>query len=118
VFYTCNGHSRVVHTVAVLYGFLFVSWGCWYHGIHHSLPSFSLWENCAWWWSQFKGPLIQALYQDPESVSHAHYLRKEQARILSEIKQKQYLDGYLDMLHGADMIHVFQDGLSWPAPLT
>ena len=56
VFYTCNGHSCMVHTDTVLYGFLFVPWGCWYHGIYHSLPSFSPWENCTWWWLQFKGP--------------------------------------------------------------
>ena len=56
------------------------------------------------------GPQIQALYQDPKSASHAHYLCKERARILSEIEQKQYLDKYSDMLHGADMIQVFQDG--------
>jgi len=29
VFYTCTG---AVHTVTVLYRFLFVSWGRWYHG--------------------------------------------------------------------------------------
>ena len=56
------------------------------------------------------GPQIQALYQDPKSASHAHYLHEERARILSEIKEKQYLDKYSDVLHGADMIHAFQDG--------
>ena len=56
------------------------------------------------------GPQIQALYRDPESASHAHYLREERARVLSEIEQKQYLDEYSDVLHGADMIQAFQDG--------
>ena len=40
VFYTCNGHSRVVHTVTMPYSFLYVSWGRWYLLFQHSLPSF------------------------------------------------------------------------------
>ena len=56
------------------------------------------------------GPQIQALYRDPESASHAHYLREERARVLSEVEQRQCLDEYSDVLHGADMIQAFQDG--------
>lgn len=56
------------------------------------------------------GPQIQALYRNPESASHAHYLREERARVLSVIEQKQCLDEYSDVLHGADIIQAFQDG--------
>ena len=40
VFYICNGHSRAVHTVTVLYRFIYVSWGHWYLCFQHSLPGF------------------------------------------------------------------------------
>jgi hypothetical protein len=56
------------------------------------------------------GPQIQALYRDRESASHAHYLRKERSRVLSEIEQNLCLDEYPDVVHGTDMIHAFQDG--------
>jgi len=26
--------------------------------VHHSLPSFSLWENRTWWWSRFRFGLV------------------------------------------------------------
>ena len=43
-------------------------------------------------------------------MSHAHYLCEERVHILSVIKQKQCLDEYSDVLHGADIIQAFQDG--------
>jgi len=42
----------LVSVVSKFYDF----WGALVPQFHHSLPSFSLWENRAWWWSQFKGP--------------------------------------------------------------
>jgi len=56
------------------------------------------------------GPQIQALYQEPESVSHAHYLRKERSRILSYLESDRPLKEYSDLLHGSDLIEAFQDG--------
>jgi hypothetical protein len=38
------------------------------------------------------GPQLQALYREPESARHAHYLRTEQARVLAEIDDKGFLD--------------------------
>ena len=56
------------------------------------------------------GPQLQALYRNPESASHAHYLREERARVLSVIEDQGYLDEYTDVLHGSDLIKAFQDG--------
>jgi hypothetical protein len=55
------------------------------------------------------GPQIQALYRAPESAVHAHYLRKERSRVLSEYQSKGCLDEYSDVLHGADLIDTFED---------
>ena len=56
------------------------------------------------------GPQIQALYRSPESASHAHYLREERSRILSELQDQDHLKEYSDVLHGADLIRTFADG--------
>jgi Transposase family tnp2 len=56
------------------------------------------------------GPQLQALYRKPGSTAHAHYLRKERARVLSDVNQTGYLDKYSDVLHGTDIIEAFQDG--------
>ena len=55
------------------------------------------------------GPQLQALYQDPESAAHAHYLRLERSRVLSQIEQMGYLGEYSDVLHGTDLIEAFRD---------
>ena len=55
-------------------------------------------------------PQIQALYRNPESVKHAHYLREERSKVLAEIKQHGSLRVYNDILHGSDIIEAFQDG--------
>jgi len=55
------------------------------------------------------GPQLQALYRDPESAAHAHYLRSERSRVLSEIEQTGYLGEYSDVLHGTDLIEAFRD---------
>ena len=69
-------------------------------------------------WQEFHtipiGPQLQALYRDPESATHAHYLREERSRVLSEINLKGYLDEYSDVLHGTEMINAFQDGRIGP----
>ena len=56
------------------------------------------------------GPQIQALYHNPKSVKHAHYLREERSKVLAEIKQHGSLRVYNDILHGSDIIKAFQDG--------
>jgi hypothetical protein len=69
-------------------------------------------------WQEFHtipiGPQLQALYRDPESATHAHYLREERSRVLSEIDLKGCLDEYSDVLHGTEMIHAFRDGRIGP----
>ncbi len=55
------------------------------------------------------GPQFQALYQDPESAAHVHYLRLERSRVLSEIEQTGYLGEYSDVLHGTDLIEAFRN---------
>jgi hypothetical protein len=69
-------------------------------------------------WQEFHtisiGPQLQALYQDPESTTHVHYLHKERSHVLSEIDLKGYLDEYSDVLHGTEMIDAFQDGRIGP----
>ena len=55
-------------------------------------------------------PQIQALYRNPESVKHAHYLREERSKVLAEIEQHGSLRVYNDILHGLDIIEAFQDG--------
>ena len=56
------------------------------------------------------GPQLQALYRNPESTRHAHYLREERSRVLAEIEQRGSLEAYSDVLHGSDIIEAFQDG--------
>jgi hypothetical protein len=56
------------------------------------------------------GPQLQALYREPESASHAHYMRTERSRVLAEIHNKGFLDEYTDVLHGTDLIAAFQEG--------
>jgi hypothetical protein len=56
------------------------------------------------------GPQLQALYRDPESATHAHYLCEERSCILSEVEEIEYLNEYSDVLHGSDLIGAFQDG--------
>ena len=46
MFYTCTGHTHVVHTVTVLYRFLFVSLGHWYHGSSLLAQVFSMGKPC------------------------------------------------------------------------
>ena len=55
------------------------------------------------------GPQLQALYREPESATHAHYLREERSRILSEIQEQETMSEYTDVLHGTDLIEAFQD---------
>ena len=55
------------------------------------------------------GPQIQALYRTPESTVHAHYLHVERSRVLPKYKSKACLDEYSDVLHGTDLIDVFDD---------
>ena len=55
------------------------------------------------------GPQIQALYWMPESAVHAHYLHAERSYMLPEYKYKACLDEYSDVLHGTDLIDVFDD---------
>ena len=55
------------------------------------------------------GPQLQALYRKPESTVQAHYLCKERECVLSEINRMGCLDKYSDILHGTDLIEVFQD---------
>jgi hypothetical protein len=55
------------------------------------------------------GPQLQALYQDPESACHVHYLCSERSRVLSQIEQTGYLGEYSDVLHGTDLIEAFRD---------
>jgi hypothetical protein len=55
------------------------------------------------------GPQLQVLYREPESAAHAHYLREERERVLSEINRTGCLDRYSDVLHGSDIIEAFQD---------
>jgi len=55
------------------------------------------------------GPQLQALYWDPESAAHAHYLRSERSHVLSEIDRTGYLGEYSDVLHGTDLIEAFCD---------
>ena len=56
------------------------------------------------------GPQLQALYREPESAMHAHYMCTERLRVLAEIDQKGFLDEYSDVLHGTDLIEAFRDG--------
>ena len=56
------------------------------------------------------GPQLQALYREPESATHAHYLRTERSRVLAEIDTKGFLEEYSDVLHGRDLIGAFRDG--------
>ena len=56
------------------------------------------------------GPQLQALYQEPGSATHTHYLRDERACVLSEIEEKGCLDEYCDVLHGSDLTKAFEDG--------
>jgi len=64
-------------------------------------------------WKEFHtipiGPQLQALYRDPESVAHVHYLCLERSCVLSEIEQTGYLGEYSDVLHGTDLIEAFRD---------
>ena len=55
------------------------------------------------------GPQLQALYRDPESACHAHYLCLERSHVLSEIEQTGYLAEYTDVLHGSNLIDAFRD---------
>ena len=55
------------------------------------------------------GPQLQVLYREPESAAHAHYLRRERARVLSEMERTGCLEEYSDVLHGSDIIRAFQD---------
>lgn len=55
------------------------------------------------------GPQLQALYRNPESATHAHYLREERERVLSEINRAGFLGKYSDVLHGTDLIEAFRD---------
>jgi hypothetical protein len=55
-------------------------------------------------------PQIQALYRMPESTVHAHYLHVERLRVLPKYKSKACLDEYSDVLHGTDLIDMFDDG--------
>ena len=43
------------------------------------------------------GPQLQALYQDPQSATYAHYLRQEWSRILQEIEENGCLEEYNDV---------------------
>jgi hypothetical protein len=54
-------------------------------------------------------PQLQALYWDPESVAHVHYLCSERSCVLSEIKQTGYLGEYSDVLYETDLIEAFCD---------
>jgi hypothetical protein len=54
-------------------------------------------------------PQLQALYREPESAAHSHYLREERERVLSDINRTGCLDRYSDVLHGTDLIEAFQD---------
>ena len=56
------------------------------------------------------GPQIQVLYRAPETAVHAHYLRQERSRVLSEVESKGCLAEYSDVLHGSDLIDAFEDG--------
>jgi hypothetical protein len=56
------------------------------------------------------GPQIQALYREPESALHAHYLCKERSHVLSYLESDHPLEEYSDLLHGSDLIEAFQDG--------
>ena len=56
------------------------------------------------------GPQLQALYRSPESASHTHYLHNEMSCIIACLDQTGGLDEYSDVLHGTDLIGVFQDG--------
>ena len=56
------------------------------------------------------GLQLQALYWEPESAMHAHYLRTERSRVLAEVDNKGLLDEYSDVLHGTDLIEAFRDG--------
>jgi hypothetical protein len=55
------------------------------------------------------GPQLQALYRDPASATHAHYLRHERSRTLLEVQEQGTLSEYTDVLHGSDLIEAFQD---------
>jgi hypothetical protein len=52
-------------------------------------------------------PQLQALYREPGSTAHAHYLHEERECILSEINRTGCLDRYSDVLHGSDIIEAF-----------
>lgn len=56
------------------------------------------------------GPQLQALYRDPQSARHAHYLRDERSRVLAEVQEQRCLEEYSDVLHGSDLIGAFRDG--------
>jgi len=56
------------------------------------------------------GPQLQALYRSPESASCAHYLRSESHCMHAELDHAGSLDQYSDVLHGMDLIKVFEDG--------
>jgi Transposase family tnp2 len=56
------------------------------------------------------GPQIQVLYQEPESVLHAHYLQEERLHVLSYLESNHPLEEYSDILHSSDLIEAFQDG--------
>ena len=56
------------------------------------------------------GPQLQALYQEPESATHTHYMCTEWTCVLEEINNNGFLDEYSNMLHGTDLIEAFQDG--------
>jgi hypothetical protein len=55
------------------------------------------------------GPQLQALYREPESAKHTHYMHTEGSRVLAEIDHKGFLDEYSDVLHGNDLIEAFQN---------
>ena len=56
------------------------------------------------------GLQLQALYQSPESTSHAYYLCNKSYHIHAELDHAGSLDQYSDILHGMDLIRAFEDG--------
>jgi hypothetical protein len=54
-------------------------------------------------------PQLQALYWDPESAAHMHYLYLERSCVLSEIEQTGYLGEYSDVLHRTNLIEAFHN---------
>ena len=55
-------------------------------------------------------PQLQALYREPESATHTHYMHIERTCVLEKINNNGFLDKYSDVLHGTDLIEAFQDG--------